>query len=29
VQITGRETPEWDEHGDIWKELESIGSSRD
>jgi len=29
LQITGRETPEWDEHGDIWKELESIGSSRD
>ncbi len=29
LQITGRETPEWDEHGDMWKELESIGSSRD
>ena len=29
LQITGRETPQWDEHGDIWKELESIGSSRD
>ncbi len=29
LQITGLETPEWDEHGDIWKELESIGSSRD
>jgi hypothetical protein len=29
LQITGRETPQWDEHGDMWKELESIGSSRD
>ncbi len=28
-QITGRESPEWDEHGDMWKELESIGSSRE
>ncbi|MBY0506398.1 MAG: hypothetical protein K2X03_20935 [Bryobacteraceae bacterium] len=29
LQLTGRETPEWDRHGDMWKELESIGSSRD
>lgn len=29
LQISGRETPEWDEHGDMWKELESMGSSRD
>ncbi len=29
LQITGHETPEWDEHGDMWKELESIGSTRD
>jgi hypothetical protein len=29
LQITGMELPVWDEHGDMWKELESIGSSRD
>lgn len=29
LQISGRETPEWDEHGDMWRELESMGNSRD
>ena len=29
LQISGRETPKWDEHEDMWKELESMGSSRD
>lgn len=26
VQLLGRENVEWDEHQDIWKELESIGA---
>lgn len=25
VQITGLESPRWDEHEDMWKELESLG----
>lgn len=28
VQLLGRENPEWDEHQDMWKELESIGAGR-
>lgn len=29
VQLLGREEPKWDEHEDMWKELESIGTGRD
>lgn len=29
VQLIGREDIEWDEHQDMWKELESIGSGRE
>ena len=29
VQLIGREDIEWDEHQDMWKELESIGADRE
>jgi len=29
VQIAGREQPDWEQHGDIWQELSSLGKEKE
>jgi hypothetical protein len=29
LHLTGKEPPDWEAHDDMWKELESLGSTRD